>query len=1040
MKDETAMAAKQTQDNAPINTSTPPISTFTKCHGLLTKRISLDANGQILKDSTECRMADGTMEVSNLTGADFANHISNLPSNQAIGLTAPANGLRSAKVQTANGSALPFGTIARTQKYFRPQKGVAWMLLDVDNKWVTPAERSRLVNGSVWDTLQYQFPGLKGCGHVRRPSTSGGLYNASKTYADSLNEHIYIMVADGTDIDRVLKVVVDRLILAGFGGLRLSAAGSLLKRSLVDAAVGSPERLVFEGQPVVEAPLGQHPRSATWVDGPILDTRVALPNLSSAERNELKDFLGNQRRELKPNAELKQETHIQKRASEIAAKSGKPVEKITEALKHWGMQKLPPVTELHFDDPDLGVKNVGDVLRDPHLYRDATLADPIDGPEMGPCRAKLYVNKNGIVLINTQTHGGGIFECVYDRELCEQRIHTTNSQIDAIKILGIALAGGLLTLEDQADLIDKVDRKGKIGKRDIKPAVLDTVRKRQTEREQSKYDDDPRVKIDLWQQQGDSSRQSVLQDVDRVFANCTDPIPPFRLATNGLLGTITQKRVAEFYTLTSEPEKGDERVSAPPVKRLTEATRLDTQLMFNDRVVLRQSTKHGFQSVDLPAADAVDYANWQDSKLPHVKGLATLPMIGRNGKMLTGPGLDRHNEIIFDIDPRLQRALQSHPIPTDTAEAIEMAKTGYLYLRDTVFKDVLFADRHKDFAAMVALLCTSLQMPQLSAKPVGAVTSNVRGTGKTTLLNAMATITTGYPAPSLSWSRNPEEREKVWDSALLANYPLIVFDNIPRGENIQGDKLDVYCYFPTVGVRPLGSSQNVEASTQSLVLFTGNAIRFAGDTSSRGLMVNLMANTQRPERRDVEHEVYNDYIHKERINILWALYAILMVPMNRNAIKNHSRFPDWYRIVAAPIEHVANLIGDVIDGNGYSVALSFDDIFEELENDDYEQHSRSVLFLALYTAYKTNEFAAGQVHRDLKTNPQLREALQSHTGLSSEEVMALSAVSVGKYLRNEKDGFAQIGEEKSLVTVKLQAKVRNKQNVYQMIPQQPKES
>ena len=47
----------------------------------------------------------------------------------------------------------------------------------------------------------------------------------------------------------------------GFGWYMVGAGGQLLERSIVDRMVGAPERLVFEGAPVLDPPLAQDQES-----------------------------------------------------------------------------------------------------------------------------------------------------------------------------------------------------------------------------------------------------------------------------------------------------------------------------------------------------------------------------------------------------------------------------------------------------------------------------------------------------------------------------------------------------------------------------------------------------------------------------------------------------------------------------------------------------------------------------------------------------------------------------------------------------------
>ena len=86
----------------------------------------------------------------------------------------------------------------------------------------------------------------------------GRLFNRDtrKWLPGSKGEHIYLAIADGADIERALKCLQQRLWLAGYGFHVVGAGGQLLDRSIIDATVYGPERLVFEGAPVLVPPGG----------------------------------------------------------------------------------------------------------------------------------------------------------------------------------------------------------------------------------------------------------------------------------------------------------------------------------------------------------------------------------------------------------------------------------------------------------------------------------------------------------------------------------------------------------------------------------------------------------------------------------------------------------------------------------------------------------------------------------------------------------------------------------------------------------------
>src|SRR5439155_14827264 len=96
----------------------------------------------------------------------------------------------------------------------------------------------------------------------------------------------------------------------------LGAAGQLLDRSLVDRMVGAPERIVFEGPPVLVPPLAQDAdsRRPIAVDGDWLDTAATCPSLTTAERTKLQKLKAKAERRIAPAAAKARSGFIAKHA------------------------------------------------------------------------------------------------------------------------------------------------------------------------------------------------------------------------------------------------------------------------------------------------------------------------------------------------------------------------------------------------------------------------------------------------------------------------------------------------------------------------------------------------------------------------------------------------------------------------------------------------------------------------------------------------------------------------------------------------------
>ena len=148
-----------------------------------------------------------------------------------------------AKLQKLNGQAAP-DLIARTAGniHYRTQQP-AIALIDFDRKGMPEDVVNRIKTlGGVWPALVSVVPELAATARVIRTSTSAGLYrtDTGEKLQGSGGAHIYLLVADGADIDRFLRALHDRCWLAGLGWLMVGAAGQLLERSIVDRMVGAP--------------------------------------------------------------------------------------------------------------------------------------------------------------------------------------------------------------------------------------------------------------------------------------------------------------------------------------------------------------------------------------------------------------------------------------------------------------------------------------------------------------------------------------------------------------------------------------------------------------------------------------------------------------------------------------------------------------------------------------------------------------------------------------------------------------------------------
>jgi hypothetical protein len=382
----------------------------------MTKTIRLGENGRVEADGAAGWMSSGSAARARYEGtapaAWLAGLLDAMPSHRALAIGRLRDGLDERVAVVVKGREDGRTTVARTRDHLAFADGPGPLLLDHDRKGMPAAVAGQLAAvGGFEGALAQLIPGYDALARVARASTSAGLHrtDTGERFPGSGGQHVYLFLADQSDARRALEVLHQRAWLAGFGWLTLSGAGQVLERSLVDVAVGSPERLVFEGAPLLQAPLAQdtHARRAVPREGRLLDSRAALPDLTLEEAARFRRLLDEAHAAIKPQEAIARAAHVERRARAIAERSGLDLDEARKQVQAAYRGELRADVLLPFDR--LGEVPVRDVLANPERYADETLADPMEGIAYGRGKAKLFVNPDGSILVHSFAHGGGVY-------------------------------------------------------------------------------------------------------------------------------------------------------------------------------------------------------------------------------------------------------------------------------------------------------------------------------------------------------------------------------------------------------------------------------------------------------------------------------------------------------------------------------------------------------------------------------------------------------------------------------------------------------
>ena len=115
-----------------------------------------------------------------------------------------------------------------------------------------------------------------------------------------------------------------------------------------------------------------------------------------------------------------------------------------------------PAMTLVMDDDALGTVTVATILANPEGFIGETLADPLEGPSYGRCKAMIMQDREtGGLVINSFAHGGAHYRLCYDRSLLEETLSAADPK-HVVDIFIAKEAQAYLEPDDEAALIDFV--------------------------------------------------------------------------------------------------------------------------------------------------------------------------------------------------------------------------------------------------------------------------------------------------------------------------------------------------------------------------------------------------------------------------------------------------------------------------------------------------------------------------------------------------------------------------------------------------------
>lgn len=283
------------------------ISLITDEEKALTKHFSLDPSTNKLVKAAPEHTTKGTIEALYVSPVELQTVIETMDSRQCLCLGV----LNEPGIQPITCSALQKnGTATRSKEFLNYFPGQSYLLVDMDDSGLTQTE--------ALDVLAQIDPQFSGASLLHVPSSSSYLYNGATPLIEEGNFHLYVELHGDRNPSDYGQLLFDRLVLARYGKAYVTAAGTVVIKSIFDKAVLSPEREIFAAPPICKPPLES--RRLTGIkaySGTPIDSDRLQP-LSEEEKVLLRLKISELREKVADEAAAKRKIHNEKRARTTA--------------------------------------------------------------------------------------------------------------------------------------------------------------------------------------------------------------------------------------------------------------------------------------------------------------------------------------------------------------------------------------------------------------------------------------------------------------------------------------------------------------------------------------------------------------------------------------------------------------------------------------------------------------------------------------------------------------------------------------------------
>lgn len=312
--------------------------------------------------------------------------------------------------------------------------------------------------------------------------------------------------------------------------------------------------------------------------------------------------------------------------------------------------------------------------------------------------------------------------------------------------------------------------------------------------------------------------------------------------------------------------------------------------------------------------------NWQG--VPELVGITMTPVFGPKGTLIQKPGYDKETRLYYD--PEI-------PVPevSESPSEAEIAKAKK-FLSEDLLSDFHWVNESDKSNYLGLLMSPAVQPLVKLVFPLGAISANVQGSGKTLLGEMIGKV---YSYSEYSFPEGDSEFRKNITSILSCSAePVILFDNVAENRAIDYPSFAKLLTSSAWADRRLGTNTTFVGANNRLWLLTGNNITLGGDMRSRTVLVELKSRVADPSRRKGfklgNLETWLE-LPENRVQIVWSVLTLIQAWVSAGGIRDEDQvkrqFTTW-----------AQVIGGVLKHHGFEGFLGNEDRVNEADSEETE--------------------------------------------------------------------------------------------------------